>query len=453
MDYINDIVAEILNGTFSVFCGAGADCDATGKAWEDIFNCKTRQFYSECSSDLYFLAELEKRYYNPDSFWNDICNKINSMSKLESEHINNIVNLNINQIWTTNFDQIIENTIKKKLGFEPTIIKESDDLFTANLNSKFIIYKLNGSITKKESMILTKSDYFNYFKKQRLLFEILKRQLDLDTFLFVGYSFSDDLVLNALREIKDIFPNRGKIHYRFAKTEHDEPKMEYENYLKEYYYDEYNIKTIYIQDFSGIDVYLKKIYQRFCNYNVFISGSFRYLKNNEERIQLEELVGCLIEKLVANGYNIYSGNGRGLGELVVAQISRNNAEKHFVNRPLIFSNDDLDQKKAKNKLMMKDCDTMVIIAGQDDSLESSQNVFSQFLEFINSKENSAFKLVIPIPSTGYAAEKIFLSDHFKNSNAYLTNRKIYNRLLNTTDNDVISNIVIDLIKSYKSTNS
>ena len=39
--------------------------------------------------------------------------------------------------------------------------------------------------------------FFDYFKKQRLMFELLKRQLVLDSFLFVGYSFKDDLVLKC----------------------------------------------------------------------------------------------------------------------------------------------------------------------------------------------------------------------------------------------------------------
>lgn len=60
MDYINEIVKEMLNGTFSVFCGAGADCDATKQQWEDIFNEKTKKFYKKESSDIYFLADLEK---------------------------------------------------------------------------------------------------------------------------------------------------------------------------------------------------------------------------------------------------------------------------------------------------------------------------------------------------------------------------------------------------------
>lgn len=454
MEYINELVNEMLNGTFSVFCGAGADCDATKQQWQDIFTERTKLFYEKFSSDIYFLADIEKRYYNADSFMNDITTNIQSFSDLESEHINNIVNLNINQIWTTNFDCIIENTINRKMGFLPTIIKESADLLTENLNNRYIIYKLNGCVSKSDTMILTKTDFFSYFKKQRLMFEMLKRQLVLDTFLFIGYSFTDDLVLNALREIKEVFPNKGKTHYRFILVKNDESTtQEYNLYEEKYFWDEYNIRTIHINEYSEIDTYLKKLYERFCNHNVLIAGSFRQLKNNDERIYIEKLIDSIIQSLVNNNYNIYSGNGRGLGEIVVAQINKNNAEKHFVNRPLIFTNDTTEQKAVKNQLIMKDCDTMLIICGQDEGLKSSKNVINQFLAFINGSNEKKFPLVIPIPSTAYAAEYIFNSYEFKKSAVYLTNKKTFDLLSKTTDIETITQIVVNLIKSYKDANS
>ena len=450
MDYIDEIVKEMLNGTFSVFCGAGADCDATKQEWQDIFTEKTKAFYNKQSSDIYFLADLEKRYYNSDHFLKDICNNLISLSNLESEHINHITNLNINQIWTTNFDAIIENTIHRKFGFMPTIIKDSADLFTENLNSRYLVYKLNGSVTKPDTMVLTKSDFFDYFKKQRLTFEMLKRQLVLDTFLFIGYSFTDDLVLNALREIKDVFPNQGKTHYRFAlKGANETETQEYNSLEMQYFYDEYNIKTIGIDKFSDIDIYLQRLYERFCNHNIFISGSFRMLKSNDERVYIEKLIDAIIKKLIDNKFNIYSGNGRGLGEIIVAQINKNSAEKHFVNRPLIFTNDSVAQKRIKNHLIMKDCDTMIIICGQDDSLKSSRNVIEQFATFIKQNAEKKYPLVIPIPSTGYAAAEIFESDDFKNSNIYLTNRSSFDDLYKTTDIESIAQIVLNLVKSYK----
>ena len=300
---------------------------------------------------------------------------------------------------------IIENTIQRKFGFTPTIIRESADLFTENLSSRYVIYKLNGCVTKPETMVLTKSDFFDYFKKQRLIFEMLKRQLVLDSFLFIGYSFTDDLVLNALREIKDVFPNQGKVHYRFMRIkDNDKTSQEYKKLEAQYFYDKYNIKTIYITNFDDIDVYLQKLYERFCNHNVLISGSFRQLKSNYERVYIEDLIDCLVRKLTQNGFNIYSGNGRGLGEIVVAQVTKLNAEKHFVNRPLIFTNDTNEEKAVKNRLIMKDCDTMIVVCGQDASLTSSKNVLNQFSTFIDNTNGKNYPLVIPIPSSGYAAQ-------------------------------------------------
>lgn len=477
MEYIDDIVKELLNGTFSVFCGAGASSDATNTGWDKLFTDKTQTFYKEkCSSDLYFLADLEKRYINSDNFLTDICKKILQYSNCESEHINNIVKLNINQIWTTNFDCIIENTVKRNLGVEPKIIDKSQDILRNGLDFPYTIYKLNGSISflsendapagrqvcleepekkvdvENNSMVLTKADYFDYFEKQRLLFEILKRQLVLDSFLFIGYSFSDDLVLNALREIKKIFPYKGKTHYRFVNYDKNEIKKEYLEMESQYYYDEYNIKTIFINEFTDIDIYLKEIYQRFCNHNVFISGSFRQLKSNSERVYIEQLVNSIIQKLTSNHFKIYSGNGRGLGEIVVAQVSNNGVEKQFVNRPLIFTGDTDEQKAHKNQLIMRDCDTMIIICGQDDTLNASQNVIKQFSTFVNNNHNKRYPLVIPIPSTGYAAKEIYTSEEFRESNVYLNNKKLFDGLC-TNDIEVITNIVGNLIQSYKKENS
>ena len=217
--------------------------------------------------------------------------------------------------------------------------------------------------------------------------------------------------------------------------------------------DEYNIKSIHINEYSDIDVYLKKLYERFCNHNVLIAGSFRQLKNNDERIYIENLVGSIVQSLVNNNYNIYSGNGRGLGEIVIAQINKNSAEAHFVNRPLIFTNDSTEQKADKNRLIMKDCDTMLIICGQDDGLKSSQNVINQFLTFMKNEDDKKFPLVIPIPSTAYAAEQIFNSYAFKNSSVYLTNKECFDLLSVTEDIKTITRLVVNLIKSYKDANS
>lgn len=144
--YIDEIVLQLQDDSFSIFCGAGASADATKAKWIDIFTDTTKEFYSlKFSEDIYFLADLEKNYYNKENFYTNIERKLVSQGTARSAHIDAITDLSINQIWTTNFDTIIEDTIRRKFGFSPTIIKESKDLFVSSLNGPYTIYKLNGS--------------------------------------------------------------------------------------------------------------------------------------------------------------------------------------------------------------------------------------------------------------------------------------------------------------------
>ncbi len=423
--FINQLQEQLLIDSFSIFCGAGATSDLTKRKWEDIFHEKTKKFYdAKLTSDIYLLSDFEKNYYNADNFYDDIKNKLSVKNGI-SKHIECIIRLNLNNIWTTNFDEIIENAIYREYGVEPTVLATSKDLLSKNLNADHVVYKLNGTVNDANSMVLTKTDFFDYFKKQRLFFELLKRQLVLDSFLFIGYSFQDDLVLNALREIREVFPNNGKTHYRFVIQENDQLdsekralKKEFTKYERQYFMDKYNIQSILLDNFTDIDKYLNELYRRFCNHNILFCGSFRNI-SNELRIHIENIIDVVIRELYSNRFNVYSGNGRGLGEIIVARAKLHSMmpNNRFVNRPLIFTGDSNKQKQLKNKQIEKDCNTMLIFCGQDESLSNSKNVINQFKNFI--AKNESKKLVIPIPSTGYSAREIFNSESYRNTYSYI----------------------------------
>lgn len=456
MDYpfIDQLQEQLLKDSFSIFCGAGATADLTRRKWEDIFHEKTKQFYNaKLTNDIYLLSDFEKNYYNSNNFFKDIKSKL-AVNDGSSRHIESIIRLNLNHIWTTNFDEIIENAIKKEFGVEPVVLSTSKDLLSKNLNVKHIVYKLNGTVKDENSMVLTKTDFFDYFKKQRLFFEILKRQLVLDTFLFIGYSFQDDLVLNALREIKDVFPENGKTHYRFVikenkkKSKNKALKAEFAKYEQQYYIDKYNIQSIPLDSFTDIDVYLDELYRRFCNHNILFCGSFRSIPN-ELRIHIEKIIGAVICELYNNRFNIYSGNGRGLGEMIVARANLHSKMLYnrFVNRPLIFTGDSHEIKNKKNKQIEKDCNTMLIFCGQDEELSTSRNVLEQFEKFVSGDECT--KLVIPIPSTRYAAQEIFNSERYRNTFSYKILHAELDLLKSMTEPHEIAKLIVNLILRYR----
>lgn len=461
-DFKTEILKCLCDDTLSIFCGAGAtadvdtmadvnataDVDKNKNDWIELFDDKTQEFYEkEFTKDIYLLADLEKNYYNKTNFFKQLKKKINEKSNKKSTHIDNILKLNLNNIWTTNFDEIIEESIKRIHKFTPTIIKDSTDILVKNLNSKYVVYKMNGTIRDQKSMVLTKSDFVKYFNKQRILFELLKRQLVINSFLFIGYSFKDELVLNALREIKQVYPNQNRKHYRFVKNSEDPENKKYLEYEAKYFEDKYNIKSIFINNFCEIDTYLGDLYKEYCKKNVIITGSYRSI-DEKTRSFLEKVVDTLVQDLFKNQYNIYSGNGRGIGEIVTACTSKHQKKfpkRKTILRPLIFSGDSCQTKRNKNIEILKDCKTNIIICGQDKSLFSSKNVIAQASAFI---ENNG--LIIPIPATQFAAKEIFESKVFKKTTYYKKFSCEFQKLQNQTDPKNISKIVLEIISCVHS---
>lgn len=463
--YIDEISKNLLNSTFSVFCGAGVSKDAGLCAWEDLFGETVKSFYNaKLSDDIYLLAELEKEYREDRSkeFFSRIIDKLQYDGKNKSQHIDSILKLDVNRIWTTNFDNLIEQRIEKLYDNKPSVIYKSSQIGVVNTNSLYTVYKLNGSVDEPESMILTKSDFFSYFKKQRLFFEMLKHQLAVDSFLFVGYSFKDELVLEALREIKEASTENPKIHYRFVKRENyenDSLRKDYYCREKKYFEQYYNIKTIEIKEHKDIDEYLEKLYDMFCDSNIIISGSFRNI-DKSDREYLETLMDAIIRKIADQGdIGIYSGNGRGLGEIVVARCHKYKV-KRFVNRPLIFLGDSDEEKRKQNRKIISDCNIMLIVCGQDAN-GPSKNVENQFDIFIQSEDNedlSDKRLVIPISSTGFMAEKISNLSKFHKLKSYKKYEHLFNKLEKIYKNNVkdkskcedIATIILDLINEFRS---
>ena len=453
---INSISESLLDGHFSLFCGAGV-CELK---WIDLFSDKIKHYYDNTfSADIYYLAELEKMMSHSESSLHEIIARKIKETELSNRYFQEIKNLKINQIWTTNYDNSLEDVFNDIEDI--AVIYKSEQIFTSKLDSTKTIYKLNGSVEEPSSMVITKEDFYKYFEKQRLLFELLKRQLVIDTFLFLGYSFQDDLVLAALREIYKTFPSCSNTHYRFKLSPESycngkeiDVKMwsEYSKLEDQYYRQTYNIDTIPIESYDEIHEYLKKIYHRFCEHNIHLSGSFRII-DNKKRQYIEDVVDCLIKELLINGYYLYSGNGRGLGEIIVARYNKHNKgnKTKLVNRPLIFSGDKNDTKASLNLEIMKDCHVSIIIAGQDESGKESRNVIKQFQQFLEiGNKNEFFPIVIPIPSTGYAAEFIYNDEIYRATPFFQMNKEELEKLNNLEEPKEIALLITRIIKSYKS---
>lgn len=128
-----------------------------------------------------YIKEVEK----PTNEYNDEYKLFTSISK----KISNII--------TTNYDSFLEDTFT---NFH-TIIGQQDILNKRN-NLVGNIYKIHGSVSDANSIVITKEDYDKFLQKQKFLSaKILTMLLEFPV-IFIGYSASDTNIISIFSDIK-----------------------------------------------------------------------------------------------------------------------------------------------------------------------------------------------------------------------------------------------------------
>lgn len=114
-------------------------------------------------------------------------------SEYEKE-ISILSGIDYQKLITTNYDSLLEKSVFNIENEE--IYIHNDDLFSSETKNKKL-YKIHGSIDKPSSMIITKSDYDQFFEKSKYIYSKLLTMFVESPIIFLGYSLSD-------RNIKDI---------------------------------------------------------------------------------------------------------------------------------------------------------------------------------------------------------------------------------------------------------
>ncbi|MGV3150610.1 SIR2 family protein [Sarcina ventriculi] len=179
------------NNKLVIFIGAGVSANSGYPSWtslvkkfgEEIGQNKIKESLEEYLKipQCYFEERGEKEYF-------DLIDKmINSVDALPNDINRIIFDLGPACIITTNFDDLLEKTVKEK-GLLYTTVKQDKDL-PYSVNDKMII-KMHGD-GKLKNIVLKESDYLNYSRNFALIENYIKGLFSTKTILFVGYSAED----------------------------------------------------------------------------------------------------------------------------------------------------------------------------------------------------------------------------------------------------------------------
>lgn len=190
----------------ALFAGAGMSMYAGYPSGAKLAEILFKNLTSDLQEQVDFTTNLPK--LAEDIYYIKGCNKNYLIETLKKEFQKEPISTETHQllakipqiktIITTNYDTLFETTNKNI-----QVIRKSTDCATTN-QKKQCLFKIHGDLTDVSNIILSNSDYNNYFIKDNeksLLWNNVKTKLIENHIIFIGYAFEDSNILVMIEKI------------------------------------------------------------------------------------------------------------------------------------------------------------------------------------------------------------------------------------------------------------
>lgn len=376
------------------------------------------------------IAQYYVDKYNRQGLNSLVFNEFDKVPK-NNENANWLAKMPITEFWTTNYDDVIEQSLEKQ-GKKYQKIVKSEDFKYHKFEREVTIYKMHGDKDSPDDVVLTKKDYQTYDIERNVFTKLLSVELIRKTFVFIGFSFNDPNLERILSIAKQSLKGKApQTHYCFMRRVQlmdyldKKNKLNRENikqYIQDKNYQELRmtamaqdgILTILINSYEEITLMLQYLYNNYITNNVFISGGinpddlsdYKCFEMEKDIVYnlnpAESFLTLLGKNLCDNDFSIYTGFGAGVGNYILSGIlssDKYNSADVINDKIHISSLFDVEDKERIRRKMIKQCSCSIIVFGYGDE---NSGTYKEYDIAVNEG-----KYIIPVMKTGLAAEKIY----------------------------------------------
>lgn len=460
--FLREFIKAIRNGNAAIFAGAGLSRPSGFVTWKELLRPLATEIGLNIDEeyDLTAVAQYVRNYYGNRAAINNTILEAFSKDVETNENVEILTRLPIHTYWTTNYDHLIEEGLRKAHRNSDVKI-DYKQLSNTKRDIDAVVYKMHGDSDHAADAVLTKDDYVQYERTHPFFRSVLQGDLISKTFLFIGFSFEDPNLDSILGQIKLLLDENIRNHYCFMKRVKRTDGMSEQEFgyqkarqdLKENDLKRYGIQIVFFDDYSEITQILKKVESAVLANNVFISGSATFFSDCWSKEKIDELAYKIANQFIKKGFKVTSGFGLGIGSSVINgaldEIYTNkykHMDEHLCLRPFPQGIINIEARKLKWKqyreTILKENGVAVFISGNKKNNEGNKTIADGCLqEYQIAKDNHC--TIIPIGSTGDAALEIY--KEVKCSIAeYPYLEKHLDTLESETDIDKIVNAIIEI---------
>lgn len=429
--FIRDYGRCLIERRAGLFAGAGLSRAAGFVDWKGLLGRFARDLDLQIDreTDLVALAQ----YHTNEQQGNraELNNVLIEQFTREAEETENhklIARLPIHTVWTTNYDQLLEQSFSKQDKIVDVKV-DPKQLALYKPGTDVTVFKMHGDVSAPHSAVLTKEDYETYTKHRKLFSIRLKGDLVTQTFLFLGFSFTDPNIEYILSRIRGLLGKDTPTHYCIMRRP-EKPQEASGAKLADYEYDcrklalrvsdlqRYGIQTVLINDYSEITTILQELNRRAFLKNIFVSGSASDGLPTFNLDRLYKFSRLLGKEIIGRGYNLVSGYGWGIGsELVVGALDAADTKFSTLHDRLVlrpFPRSLESERRVRvfrewREAMLALSGISIYIAGNKPDRDTGQIILADGVmqEFQIGTTPPLNLFPIPIGATGYAARIIW----------------------------------------------
>lgn len=421
--FIKEFAKDLAENNVAIFAGAGMSKGVGYVDWPELLRDIADELglRVEKEFDLISLAQFHVNQRKSSAgLAKKILEEFSEQAEPSPTH-DILARLPIRTYWTTNYDSLIEDALKKACRVAD--VKHSvSQMSTSRPKRDAVIYKMHGDVTVASEAVLYKEQYERYYQTHGSFITALSSDLISKTFLFIGFSFTDpnlDYVLSRLHVQKATRQHYCFMRREVAAVDDDEDIIKYKMRKQELRVDDlkrFGIQTLLIDRYEDIPLILGEVERRFRKKTVFVSGSAEDF-GDWARQDAVAFIHSVAARLIAENARVVNGFGWGIGSAVIngaLEAIYSNPEKYsedqLVMRPFpqfASSSQDLPQLwEQYRQRMISLAGVAIFVFGnkldKDGNIIEANGVIREF-------EISIEKGLVPIPigATGFAAQKIW----------------------------------------------
>lgn len=324
--FLQDFVPAVIDDDAAVFAGAGLSRAAGFVDWKGLLLAFADELGLDLDIETDLVAVAQYHLNREGRIRSRLNQKLTdelSATATPSEAHQNLALLPIKTFWTSNYDSLIEDSLRSA-GRKVQIRKSGSSLTVSVREASAEVLKMHGDISDPDKIVITKDDYERYATENAALLRRLQNDLITKSFLFVGFSFADPNLELIFGQLRQIVKDSPRTHYAIFK----QPQRDEYRKIGQYRYElnrwrlrlqdlsRYGIQPVVVSDYDEIPELLRQIRIRGQRRRVLVSGSFARPETwSEDR--LVDFCHALGTRIIKEGLDLANGFGLGVGGPVI----------------------------------------------------------------------------------------------------------------------------------------